>query len=275
MADQRILRNALAQNATIADPFAAGTANCVTSSVFLVLKTQDLTSEVFVCPSSSAERANFNFNGSSGRAGAQEVWNFTNSGDPASVISYSYIVPFPTTNARNAGFKLNFTLSSDFAIAADMGVNAAGTLAPNAMRAQIVAANSPNHAGDGQNVLYGDGHVDWSQTPFCGMPRRITGVPRDNIYAYGVDAAGKPSAGHCVAPNHAPCPAFHSGDSTACTGPSPVLLTFSGCPSSLALTFLNSGPFNPLPATSSETPPESLAMARAAITIQAFSCVDV
>ena len=47
--------------------------------------------------------------------GAQNVWNFTNMGDPSSVISYSYIVPFPTSNARNSGFKLNFTLSSDFA----------------------------------------------------------------------------------------------------------------------------------------------------------------
>jgi len=108
------------QNATSSDPFASGVANCVTSSFFLVLKTQDLTSEVFVCPSSSAERASFNFLGQNGQSGAANVSNFTNSGDPSGVISYSYIVPFPTSAARNAGFKLNFTLSSDFAIAADM-----------------------------------------------------------------------------------------------------------------------------------------------------------
>jgi prepilin-type processing-associated H-X9-DG protein len=36
-------------------------------------------------------------------------------------------------------------------------------------------ANSENHERDGQNVLYGDGHVDWTHNPFCG-------VAADNIY---------------------------------------------------------------------------------------------
>jgi prepilin-type N-terminal cleavage/methylation domain-containing protein/prepilin-type processing-associated H-X9-DG protein len=187
------------QNATISDPFAQGVANCVTSSFFLVLKTQDLTSEVFVCPSSSAERAQFNFNGSNQQSGAQNVWNFSNSGDPASVISYSYIVPFPTSNARNQGFKLNFTLSSDFAIAADMNpgnVPAGNTaqadqvsgVAYNSARSFMQKANSNNHNGDGQNVLYADGHAEFQTTPFAGMI--ITGngnasfnpTYRDNIY---------------------------------------------------------------------------------------------
>jgi prepilin-type N-terminal cleavage/methylation domain-containing protein/prepilin-type processing-associated H-X9-DG protein len=186
------------QNAVSADPFAKGIANCVTSSFFLVLKTQDLTSEVFVCPSSSAERATFNFNGSNNMSGAQNVWNFTNSGDPSSVISYSYIVPFPSSNARNAGFKLNFTLSSDFAIAADMnpGNNpSSGTqqdkvtgVAYNSSRADQQKANSNNHNGDGQNVLYADGHVEFQTSPFAGTVIAGSGTTsfnptyRDNIY---------------------------------------------------------------------------------------------
>ncbi len=36
-------------------------------------------------------------------------------------------------------------------------------------------ANSLNHGRDGQNVLFGDGHVEFVTTPFCG-------VKRDNIY---------------------------------------------------------------------------------------------
>jgi prepilin-type processing-associated H-X9-DG protein len=57
-------------------------------------------------------------------------------------------------------------------------------------------ANSPNHAGDGQNVLYGDGHVDWVPTVFAGCPRPVSGAPRDNIYAFGPDVnAAAPSAG--------------------------------------------------------------------------------
>jgi competence protein ComGC len=41
-------------------------------------------------------------------------------------------------------------------------------------------ANSPNHHGAGQNVLYLGGEVEWHDTPFCG-PTREFGL-RDNIY---------------------------------------------------------------------------------------------
>jgi prepilin-type processing-associated H-X9-DG protein len=37
-------------------------------------------------------------------------------------------------------------------------------------------ANSRNHDRDGQNILYGDGHVAWESNPFVG-------VNRDNIYS--------------------------------------------------------------------------------------------
>jgi prepilin-type N-terminal cleavage/methylation domain-containing protein/prepilin-type processing-associated H-X9-DG protein len=187
------------QDATIADPFTAGTGNNVSTSFFLVLKTQDLTSEVFVCPSSSAERAAFNFTGSNGQSGAQNVWNFTNTGNISDTISYSYIVPFPTSNARNQGFKLNFTLSSDFAIGADMnpGNQPGGTsaqadrvsgIAYNSARSFMQGANSNNHNGDGQNVLYADGHVEFQTSPFAGMIITGSGTSsfnptyRDNIY---------------------------------------------------------------------------------------------
>ena len=44
--------------------------------------------------------------------------------------------------------------------------------------------NSPNHGGEGQNVLYGDGHVEWQSSPFAGATREIGGTKfRDNIYA--------------------------------------------------------------------------------------------
>jgi hypothetical protein len=45
--------------------------------------------------------------------------------------------------------------------------------------------NTPNHGGDGQNVLYQDGHADWANTPCCG-------INDDNIYtvATGTVAAG-------------------------------------------------------------------------------------
>ena len=41
-------------------------------------------------------------------------------------------------------------------------------------------ANSPNHHGTGQNVLYLGGEVEWHDTPFCGALRAHG--RRDNIY---------------------------------------------------------------------------------------------
>ncbi len=45
--------------------------------------------------------------------------------------------------------------------------------------------NSPNHGGQGQNVLYIDGHVRWCISP-------VLGCPADNIY---LNRKGKVAAG--------------------------------------------------------------------------------
>jgi len=164
---------------------------------------------VFICPSSQGERAyqGVDINGSGGTAGYSN-WP-TN---PFSTnLSYSYTCPFPTTTARQAGFKLNFTLSSDFAVAADMnpGTASNGTnidqveTQADLSRAAIVTANSNNHAGDGQNVLYADGHVDWAATPYAGSPRPFANTPRDNIYT-GLNAAPTTAIGTHTGKNKVP-----------------------------------------------------------------------
>jgi len=43
--------------------------------------------------------------------------------------------------------------------------------------------NSNNHDKDGQNVLYGDGHVEFQSNPFCG-------TQRDNIFARRASSTG-------------------------------------------------------------------------------------
>ena len=157
--------------------------NDVTSSLFLLLKTQDLTSEVFICPSSQGERDSF------GGKSVQERSNFT---EIPLNLTYSYVAPFPTQTARDAGFKLNYTLTSDFAIAGDINPGIIGgnpkddvsTPRPASARNIMANANTNNHNGDGQNVLYADGHVEFQNTPFCGMlrPGTTTTSFRDNIY---------------------------------------------------------------------------------------------
>ena len=159
--------------------------NNVTSSLFLLLKTQDLTSEVFICPSSQGERDTF------GGKSVQERSNFTSI--PLN-LTYSYVCPFPSKAARDAGFKLNYTLTSDFAIAGDINPGMTGgnpsdnvqLPRANSARNEIQKANSNNHNGDGQNVLYADGHVEFQNTPYCGMLRTTPGGSttafRDNIF---------------------------------------------------------------------------------------------
>jgi prepilin-type processing-associated H-X9-DG protein len=172
-------------------------ANNTPASFFLILKSGDITSEVFVCPSSQGERGyqGVDINGTGSGTDPENGKANWPTGDDASSfatnLSYSYTCPFPTANARGLGFKLNYTLSSDFAVASDMNPGNSGGASPNldkvdidstSNRQTIVNANSNNHAGDGQNVLYADGHVDWNQTPYCGSPRPVANTPRDNIY---------------------------------------------------------------------------------------------
>jgi prepilin-type N-terminal cleavage/methylation domain-containing protein/prepilin-type processing-associated H-X9-DG protein len=171
-------------------------ANNVPASLFLILKSGDITSEVFLCPSAQGERAwqgvDINGTGTGATAGGKSNWP---TGDSATSFSnnlgYSYTCPFPTATARARGYKLNYTLSSDFAIAADMNPGTTGGTSPtidnilaqsDATRQGMVNANSNNHAGDGQNVLFADGHAEWFATVYAGSPRPVSNTPRDHIY---------------------------------------------------------------------------------------------
>ena len=177
-------------------PGATGS-NSVTGSLFLLLKTQDLTSEVFICPSSQGERDTFE-----GKS-VQDRANFT---ELPLNLTYAYIAPFPVQAARDAGFKLNYTLTSDFAIMADVNPGQTGgnpkdevsAAKPASPRNQLANANTNNHNGDGENVLYADGHVEFTNTPFCGMLRSTGNAAtsfRDNIYTAKGFPTGVPSPG--------------------------------------------------------------------------------
>src|SRR5688572_9169281 len=69
--------------------------NDVTAAMFLLLRTQDITSEVFVCPSSNARKWNYG----GGTRAPIDVANFPNQRH----LSYSYTNPYPSKAAADAG----------------------------------------------------------------------------------------------------------------------------------------------------------------------------
>jgi len=166
-------------------------ANNVTASFFLILKTQEITPDVFVCPSSGGERGY--------QAGSNPgIQDSSNWQTIPLHLTYSYNCPFPNQTAVNGGWRFNNSLGPDFVMAADQnpGKSGGNPAAPNNVetpnydsgRKDMQRANSNNHQNEGQNVVYCDAHVEFQYSPFCGAPRTGTAMPpyRDHIYTAGV-----------------------------------------------------------------------------------------
>jgi prepilin-type N-terminal cleavage/methylation domain-containing protein/prepilin-type processing-associated H-X9-DG protein len=180
------------------DPF-AGTSttgnvgiNNIPASLFLILRTEEISAAVFVCPSSSATTDTYG----GGTNTALNRCNFTNIG---SNLSYSYANPFPNAQVYGFGYKLNSSMSPDFALMADInpGSSTTGTttnpfvgLLSTSANSYMKYANSNNHDQDGQNVLFADGHVDFDNNPFVG-------IQKDCIYTQS-DITGTSSSGNGV-----------------------------------------------------------------------------
>jgi prepilin-type processing-associated H-X9-DG protein len=203
-------------NPTAPHPFKEGAPgpNDVTSGLYLLQRTQEITPDVFACPSSKARALKFARpatddeikKGPKPAAGAKKqgdkvdaesiahLSNFPS----ADFLSYGYNNPYPSKAAIADGWKFNNSLGPDFVFAADVGPAADVTAAitPKSPKAELAKANSPNH-GDGQNVVYADCHVEFQMTPFAGPPREKDGN-RDNIYAPYRAGGGGPAAGDPV-----------------------------------------------------------------------------
>jgi prepilin-type N-terminal cleavage/methylation domain-containing protein len=163
------------------EPFTSGIVNNVPMALFLLLRTEDITSAVFICPSSNATQDNY---GGNTNTPLMRI-NFAN---VQQNLSYSYANPYPDTGALGSGYSLRQGMDPGVAIAADINP---GTTSTNATTPDDVInptysssssvqrnANSNNHGKDGQNVMYSDGHVEWQSNVFVG-------VNRDNIYTRG------------------------------------------------------------------------------------------
>lgn len=164
---------------TATDPFSHGGPgpNDVSAALFLLLTTQQISSEVFLCPSAAGQEKDM-YGGSNNTA--QNRSNFT---DLKANLSYSYQNPYPTADIDKDPAWLSQHMNPEFAIMADKNPGTAGPrdnvfrpgLNPSSPQSEQAYANSNNHGKRGQNVLFAEGHVEFVTTPWVG-------IRKDNIY---------------------------------------------------------------------------------------------
>ena len=144
-------------------------ANDVTASLWHLMRASDLTPADFVCPSTRREPFAF--------PDGMDETSYTNWPGVEAMrggLSYSVHNMYPDAAAVTRGAKWTDTLRASFAVAADINPGGKAVLDP---AADPLAANSPNHFGAGQNVLYADGAILFAETPLAGREG-------DNIYAH-------------------------------------------------------------------------------------------
>jgi type II secretory pathway pseudopilin PulG len=150
----------------------------VSAAMFLLLKTQQLSPSLFVCP--ATEAIPDDFAGASPRTRS----NFT---DLRTNLSYSMQNPYATEAAEALGFTWTLDLPASFAIIADrnpaipsLAEQIPGLDAILPSLKQVYVGNSTNHEGSGQNVLYADGRVEFQSTPFAGAAGDHIYLSRNN-----------------------------------------------------------------------------------------------
>jgi prepilin-type N-terminal cleavage/methylation domain-containing protein/prepilin-type processing-associated H-X9-DG protein len=206
------------------DPFLAsqggGLPNDVLQAMWLLCRTQDITTEIFVCPSSNDEKDNFQGNAATAAAGATASNKLSFSSRKN--YSYSFANVYPNSDAVSNGYKMNATTGAEIAICADIspaGAPGTGTSAnydlaspfDNSPASIIKKANSPNHQGAGENVLYGDGHVEFQQNAFCGQKK-------DCIYTVSGSTDGSNTSKHQAPSNGGDNSPRWAGDSVLIPG---------------------------------------------------------
>jgi type II secretory pathway pseudopilin PulG len=141
------------------NPFAADGPrfNNIPAALFLLLRTQELSPKVFICPATEAVPDDF---------GGMSPLLRSNFSDVGRNLTYAIQNPYASGEAIASGFRWQRDLPEAYPLVADRGPAVSGSPAPR---------NSPNHAGLGQNLLFADGSVGFRRTP-------LAGIDNDHIY---------------------------------------------------------------------------------------------
>ena len=156
-------------------------ANDVTASLYLLVRTQQLDPHLFICPCTDPPTDWY--------PGTTQPASLSNFPD-ASHLTYSFANSFCSAAVADGGFRWDWGMNPDLAIAADMNPGApALKVNLDSSRSRMIDASSRNHLrGRGQGVLFAEGHVEFVETPFVG-------IGRDNVYSYGPVSASSGGLG--------------------------------------------------------------------------------
>ena len=125
----------------------------------------------------------------------------------ATQISYSIAYPWTSGNTvsqawRGRDMSSNTPLMSDIAPLKEPNVKEPD----DAKGTTVKLLNTASHESAGQNVSYGDGHVDWSRDPYCG-------ANNDNIFSVQTASGGAFQPGTAIsAPGTLPAAPSTLGD---------------------------------------------------------------
>jgi prepilin-type processing-associated H-X9-DG protein len=142
-------------------------ANDVTASLWLLVRHGYVRPKKFICPSTTDIRDDL-----ADADGHPVKLNQRSNFRRHSNLSYSYASPFSSAYQ----YRTDDTRPGGFAVLADKNPGRAATQhRSDEPPLGLAPANSKNHRGAGENVLFADGHVAWESTPYCG-------VAGDSIY---------------------------------------------------------------------------------------------
>jgi prepilin-type N-terminal cleavage/methylation domain-containing protein/prepilin-type processing-associated H-X9-DG protein len=175
----------------------------VSASLFLLLKYADVSSAQFTCQAADEKKFELNQGGTTDLqtdpdADITEVWDFggvDGTAGPWDYLSYAYQLPYKVGSGTVA-YPLSAASPAGKALTADKNPWFDAQVTNPALYEWLTDevdksaetfqyAQAQAHQGDGQNVLYGDGHVKFEKLANIG-------IQQDNIYTYWGDGETDP-----------------------------------------------------------------------------------